>query len=178
MTEIDAARFATLLHVYGRAGDTPAHLAALGGGDTPSRRAALEHLWSAVIHQGTPWTATPPAAVAVAALIGDPRLSGAANADLRANLLGFLAAVAEAGRSSDGLANLDTLASPVGFDVDSALLAALDADDEDAIYADEVLANAVYARAVLGCREITPTLLEAGLVHDRDTCRDLARDSG
>ncbi|MEN3613629.1 hypothetical protein AAH979_29285 [Plantactinospora sp. ZYX-F-223] len=158
MTEIDTARFATLLHAYGRASDTPEHLAALAGGDPAGRRAALEHLWSAVIHQGTPWTATPPAAVAVAALLGDPRLSGAADAELRANLLGFLAAVAEAGRSHP---DLDEFAAPVGVDVDAALAAALDSGDEDELYADEALANALYARAVLGCRDIVPTLLAA-----------------
>lgn len=156
--DIDTGQFAMLLHAYGRASDTPGHLAALAGGDAASVSAALEHLWSAVIHQGTPWTATPPAAVAVAALIGDPRLSGAANAESRANLLGFLAAVAKAGQA---YTDLDDLAPPAGFDVDAALTAALSSGDEDEIFADEVLANAVYARAILGCREIVPTLLAA-----------------
>ncbi|KXK62320.1 hypothetical protein AWW66_08800 [Micromonospora rosaria] len=158
MTDIDTGRFATLLHAYGRATDTPGHLAALAGGDAASRNAALEHLWSAVIHQGTPWTATPPAAAAVAALINDPRLCGAADAALRANLLSFLAAVAESGRSSPELADL---ADPAGVDVDAALVAALDAGDEDEVFADEVLANALYARAVLGCRDVVPTVLDA-----------------
>ncbi|GAA3772020.1 HEAT repeat domain-containing protein [Plantactinospora mayteni] len=158
MTEIDAGEFATLLHAYGRASDTPEHLAALVDADPAGRRAALEHLWSAVIHQGTPWTATPPAAVTVAALLGDPRLSGAADAELRADLLRFLAAVAEAGRSHP---DPDEFAPPAGFDVDAALTAALDSGDEDELYADEVMANALYARAVLGCREIVPTLLTA-----------------
>ncbi|WP_428965721.1 hypothetical protein [Micromonospora fluostatini] len=158
MTDIDSGRFATLLHAYGRATDTPGHLAALADGDTASRNAALGHLWSAVIHQGTPWTATPPAAAAVAALVGDPRLSGAADAALRADLLCFLAAVAESGRSSPELADL---ADPAGVDVDAALVAALDAGDEDEVFADEVLANALYARAVLGCRAVVPTVLDA-----------------
>ncbi|MEU6078496.1 hypothetical protein [Micromonospora sp. NPDC047074] len=159
MTDIHPGQFATLLHAYGWASDTPGHLAALAGDDAAGRRAALEHLWSAVIHQGTPWTATPPAAVAVAALIGDARLSGAADAELRANLLGFLAAVADAGQS--GAAELDDLASPAGIDVDTAVAAALDADDESELFADEVLANALYARAVLGCRDAAPTMLAA-----------------
>lgn len=155
MIDVDAGQYATLFHAYGRASDTPGHLAALAGDDTTTRSAALEHLWSAVIHQGTPWTATPPAAVAVAALIHDPRLSGATKADLRANLLGFLAAVAKAGRSTD---DLD---APAGFDVDAALAAVLGTDAEDEIWADDVLGNALYARALLGCHEVVPTLLSA-----------------
>ncbi|MEJ3749998.1 hypothetical protein WEI85_42890 [Actinomycetes bacterium KLBMP 9797] len=156
MTDVDAGQFATLLHAYGRATDTPAHVAALAGGDAAARSAALEHLWSAVIHQGTPWTATPPVAVAVAALIGDPRLSGAANADLRANLLDFLAAVAEAGQA---YRDLDHLAAPADVDVDAALSALLAAGDEDEVWADEALANALYARAILGCRDVVPAML-------------------
>ncbi|GLH96816.1 hypothetical protein [Phytohabitans aurantiacus] len=152
---MDATQFTTLFHAYGRATDTPGHLAALVGDDTVARSAALEHLWSAVIHQGTPWTATPPVAVAVAALVHDPRLT---DADLRANLLGFLAAVAKAGRSAD---DLDDLAAPDGFDVDAALAAVLGTDAEDEIWADEVLGQALYARALLGCHAVVPTLLGA-----------------
>jgi len=70
VTDIDAGQFSTLLHAYGRADDTAGHLAALIDGDAAGRRAALEHLWSAVIHQATPWTATPPAALAVAEILG------------------------------------------------------------------------------------------------------------
>lgn len=152
---MDATQFTTLFHAYGRATDTPGHLAALLGDDTTARSAALEHLWSAVIHQGTPWTATPPVAVAVAALVHDPRLT---DADLRANLLGFLAAVAKAGRSAG---DLDDLAAPDGFDVDAALAAVLGTDAEDEIWADEVLGQALYARALLGCHAVVPTLLGA-----------------
>jgi hypothetical protein len=43
---------------------------------TPARstgvRAALDHLWSTIIHQGTPWTATAPAALVVADFLDDP----------------------------------------------------------------------------------------------------------
>lgn len=153
--DIDAAQFGNLLHAYGRSTDTPAHLAALAGADPDARRAALEHLWSAVIHQGTPWTATPPAAVVVAELLAGPLLT---DAELRADLLGFLAAVAEAGWVYE---NLDELAPPAGFDFDSALTAALDSGDEEELYGDEIMANALYGRAVGGCRAAVPALLPA-----------------
>jgi hypothetical protein len=58
-----------------RATDTPAYLRALVSGDTTAQQAALDHLWAAVIHQGTPWTVTPMAALVVAGLLADPALS-------------------------------------------------------------------------------------------------------
>ncbi len=156
MTETDAGQFAMLHHAYGRATDTPRHLAALAGDDATARDEALSHLWSAIIHQGTPWTATPPAAIAVAALVGDPRLGGAAHAELRANLLTFLAAVGQAALAHS---DLGELAPPEGFDVEAALAAALSSDDELEIFGDEILGNVVYARAIQGCRDVCPTLL-------------------
>ena len=147
--------FDGLMHAYGAATDTAGHLAALTGDDTAAREAALGHLWSAIIHQGTPWTATPPAALEVAALIGDPRIT---DPELRADLLKFLAAVAEAARSvSDD--DLAAMAAPPGLDVDAVLA---QGDDED-IWEDVAITDALYARAVLGCREIVPTLLAAAI---------------
>ncbi|MEV8517069.1 hypothetical protein [Dactylosporangium sp. NPDC051484] len=157
----DHARFGSLLHAYGRADDTPGHLAALAGGDPQARDAALGHLWSAVMHQGTPWTVTPPAAAAVAALLADPRPAAPLDAGLRSNLLSFLAAVAESAQPGFDAAELAAMAHPPGRDVDAAL-AAGEADDEE-IWADEELANALYARALLGCREVVPTLLAAAV---------------
>ncbi|MFD0585491.1 hypothetical protein [Dactylosporangium darangshiense] len=161
MFVVDALQFATLFHPCGRAVDTPGHLVALADGGAESRREALRHLRGEVLHQGTPLTATPPAAVAVAALIGDPRLAGAANADLRAGLLSFLAAVAEAGRSYTD-AELDDLAVSAGFEVDAALATVLESSGDYAeVYAGVPLANALFRRAVLGCREVVPVLLAA-----------------
>ena len=88
----------------------------------------MEHLWSAVIHQGTRGTATPPAALAVASLFADPRLSGE-QAELRANLLEFLAAVARACEQEEK-ARLDSWAYPADRDVD-AEVAALAGAGED-----------------------------------------------
>ncbi|MEU7752529.1 hypothetical protein AB0B57_31925 [Micromonospora sp. NPDC049101] len=142
--------YAALLHAYGLAGDTPGHLAALAGDDPAARARAIKHLRSAIVHQGTPWTATPPAALDVAALLVDPRVT---DPDLRAELLNFLAAVAEAGSSTDR-----DLPEP-DFDVDAALAEALRDGDEEGIWEDGRLQGALYVRAVLGCRQIVPTLL-------------------
>ncbi|MEU8285422.1 hypothetical protein AB0C01_13880 [Micromonospora sp. NPDC048905] len=142
--------YAALLHAYGPAVDTPGHLAALAGDDPTARATALKHLWSAIIHQGTPWTATPPVALHVAALLADPRVT---DPGLRAELLNFLAAVAEAGSSTDR-----DLPEP-DFDVDAALAQALADGDEEGIWEDGRLQGALYVRAVLGCRQIVPALL-------------------
>ncbi|MEU7587751.1 hypothetical protein AB0A95_15795 [Micromonospora sp. NPDC049230] len=142
--------YAALLHAYGLAADTPGHLAALAGDDPAARARAITHLRSAIVHQGTPWTATPPAALDVAALLADPRVT---DPGLRAELLTFLAAVAEAGSSTDR-----DLPEP-DFDVDAALADALRDGGEEGIWEDGRLQGALYVRAVLGCRQILPTLL-------------------
>ncbi|BAL91080.1 hypothetical protein AMIS_58600 [Actinoplanes missouriensis 431] len=134
MTPIDAGRFAGLLHAYGQATDTPAHLDALAGGDPAALDAAVHHLWSAIIHQGTPWTATAPAALVVAALVGDSWMSGPARAGLRADLLGFLAEVAEAGMPFPELTDLEP---PPGFDLDAVVAQAV-AEDEDRAASDRL----------------------------------------
>ncbi|ATE53278.1 MULTISPECIES: hypothetical protein [Actinosynnema] len=67
--------WSTLFHAYGSASDTPEHLRALvDGGDI---RAALDHLSSAVVHQGTVWSATPPALAVVGAVLAQGDLSQA-----------------------------------------------------------------------------------------------------
>ncbi|MEV1155869.1 hypothetical protein AB0J27_10730 [Micromonospora chokoriensis] len=73
-------------HAYGRAIDTPGHLAALEFGDAEAREAALNHLDMAVLHQGFPETATAPAVRAVTALLAE----GRAHPDTLESLLEFL----------------------------------------------------------------------------------------
>jgi len=151
--------FESLFHAYGPALDTPGHLAALRDGDEAAREEALEHLWSAVIHQGTPWPATPPAALAVAELLGDSSLDGQEHAGLRASLLRFLAEVVQAYRpeEADWLA---ALANPPGREVDGEIAALLAAGDEELIWEDNVLGDAMCARAALGCLGVAPRVLE------------------
>ncbi|WP_433087966.1 hypothetical protein ACQP1P_18755 [Dactylosporangium sp. CA-052675] len=143
--------YGMLLHAYSRAEDTPGHLAALTGDDEAARGAAMRHLWGAVIHQGTPWIATPPAAATVAEI-----LPGVPDPALRANLLNFLAAVAEAAQPA-----LDLTGFAAWEDVEAAVTAAIEEDDDEAIYGDELLGNAVYARAIAGCRAVVPAILAA-----------------
>ncbi|MFI7578225.1 hypothetical protein [Micromonospora sp. NPDC049497] len=73
-------------HAYGRATDTPGHLAALEFGDAEAREAALDHLDMVVLHQGFPETATAPAVRAVTALLAE----GQAHPDTVDSLVEFL----------------------------------------------------------------------------------------
>lgn len=94
LAALENTDWSRLNHAYGRATDTPGHLRALLHDDPAARKAAMEHLWSAVIHQGTPWTATGPAALVVAGLLADERID--LGEPIRVDLLSFLVSVAEA----------------------------------------------------------------------------------
>src|SRR5207253_670743 len=91
---LENTNWSRLHHAYGRATDTPGNLRALLLEDPESRHKAMQHLWSAIIHQGTPWTATEPAALVVAGLLSDPRMDR--GEPIRSYLLEFLGSVAEA----------------------------------------------------------------------------------
>ena len=90
---IAATNWRSVFHAYGRADDTPGHLRALVGDDARAFDDALAHLGNDVLHQGTPWSATPPVVRVVVGLIlagalppGSPRLEG---------VVGFLAGIAD-----------------------------------------------------------------------------------
>jgi hypothetical protein len=156
LAALEKTDWSRLHHAYGRATDTPDHLRALLGEDAESRKKALSHLWSAVIHQGTPWTATGPVALVVAGLLLDERMDREGE-PIRANLLSFLVSVAAvAAQPGWGPEELERLAS---FDIDPLL----DSADDEARYGNEDAANAFYARAILGCVQVAPVLLEVML---------------
>ncbi|WP_068900882.1 hypothetical protein [Planomonospora sphaerica] len=177
MEKIDWSR---LFHAYGMAADTPGHLRALVSEDEAATRDAVAHLEGAVIHQGTPWTVTPPAALVVAGLLGDPRTVRSvaepfavgeepAARPLRAILLDFLAEVAEAAQPDVPEEELRAAAYPHGRERDIADLAARmfaggeeDEDDEDGNDEgdwDEEVADAAIAQAMLELRVIAPALI-------------------
>jgi hypothetical protein len=60
-----------LAHAYGPAEDTPTHLAGLLDPDPETNRKAIDHLWSAILHQGTVYPATAPAVVTVADMLAE-----------------------------------------------------------------------------------------------------------
>ncbi|GAA4135636.1 hypothetical protein [Actinomadura keratinilytica] len=126
VADVDWSR---LFHAYGAATDTPAQLRALTGEDAAARGHAVDHLWGAVLHQGTPWAVTAPAALVVAGLLADPATGAPiaeGEAPLRATLLHFLGRVAEAGQPELGDDELHAMAFPADVD-ERAVRAAWDA---------------------------------------------------
>jgi hypothetical protein len=166
---LESTDWSRLYHAYGRAIDTPRHLRALFSEDAGAREQALSHLWSAVMHQGTPSTATGPAALVVAGLLSDDRIDQ--DKSIRPNLLAFLAAVAEAPQQA--ACSLRELEQRAQFDLGPFL----DAQEDDALYGNEDAANALFARAVLGCIEAAPVLMESmldGMTHGSPSVRACA----
>ncbi|MEY9212500.1 hypothetical protein NI17_005340 [Thermobifida halotolerans] len=164
-----------LFHAHGAAHDTPAHLRALVHGDGGATGQALDHLWSAVIHQGAPWPATAPAARVVAGVLAEESLSRLAGGPatvapgtrrpLRAALLDFLAAVAEAGRPDIPDDELAAAAFPPGLEqarLDAALEAVLTRDA--GVWREEAeCVGALMSRALVDIRSAAPALLEPAL---------------
>ena len=58
LAALDATDWSKLHHAYGHATDTPDLLRSFWRDDPKGHKSALQHLFSAVIHQGTPWIAT------------------------------------------------------------------------------------------------------------------------
>jgi hypothetical protein len=166
---LDTTDWSRLHHAYGRATDTPGHLRALLQEDPESRNNAMSHLWSAIIHQGTPWSATGPVALVVAGLLSDERIDR--GEPIRANLLEFLVRVAEAPqRAGCSMEELERMAS---FDIEPFL----DSGDDEALYGSEDAASSFYARAILGCIKVAPVLMKVmleGLANPRSRVRACA----
>ncbi|MCA9489200.1 MAG: hypothetical protein KC621_04740 [Myxococcales bacterium] len=142
--ELAAVDWTSLHDAYGPATDAPTHLRALLEGDASAQRAAVSYLDGALLHQGTPFTATPEAARFVGRHLADPRV-----APVRPALVDFLAGVVEAGSTLTD----EELAAMALPDLDERL-----ATLEDPMGEVEV-ADAVYARSVRGCREVGEELV-------------------
>ena len=178
LAALEKTNWSRLHHAYGPATDTPAHLHALLEGNEQARHEAMSHLWSAIIHQGTPWTATGPAALVIAGLLSDERIDrgakasgaepirgeppsaeSAAGESLRADLLSFLVSVAEAAEISG--CSREELEIVASYDLDPFI----DADDEEALFGaeNENASNSFFAHSVLGCIKAVPVLMDVML---------------
>src|SRR6266536_1870914 len=127
--------WSALEHAYGQASETPFHLLALVGDDASARSEAVGYLDAAILHQGTPCSATAPAARVVARLLSDPRTAELVEdvfpwdpepRPLRLALLDFLAGVAEA--CCFGPPHPELLAVAYPADPDEAELQRIDCD--------------------------------------------------
>ena len=166
---LKATVWSRLYHAYGRAIDTPEHLRALLREDSESREKAMEHLWHAVIHQGTAWTATGPAALVVAGLLSDERLDR--GEPVRAELLSFLTHVAKAPKNAE--TSLEELRRMAAFDIGPLI----DSGEDDALYGVDDAGMSFFARSILGCIEAAPELFKVmweNLSHDDPRVRTTA----
>ncbi|MFC4312419.1 hypothetical protein ACFPN2_25270 [Steroidobacter flavus] len=156
LAALEGTDWTRLHHAYGRATDTPDHLRALLGENSEARKEALEHLWTAIIHQGTLFPATAPVARVIAGLLTDARLDRGES--IRPELLAFLAAVPESlERVENDLAVLERQAA---FDLEPFL----DAEDiYEAIFENEDAVNSFGAQATLACIAAAPILMDAML---------------
>lgn len=75
---------------------TPVKLAGLVSGNAGEATVALDHLWNDLLHQGSLYSATPAAALYVAAVLGEPRSRESLTAPHRCKLLEWLAETAYA----------------------------------------------------------------------------------
>ncbi|WP_435111068.1 hypothetical protein [Nocardiopsis synnemataformans] len=131
--------WARTFHAYGSGADAPGHLALLLTGDAHEHGRALDHLHSALLHQGTVYPATVPAALFVAGILDRPELddpsrdpgpeaAGAAPGSLRRVLLDFLAGAAEGALHQNPAGPVPE--PPAGAELDR-VYAALASEDED-----------------------------------------------
>lgn len=157
LAALETTDWKKLYHAYGPATDTPHHLLAFLEDDLEAQSEAIEHLFSAIIHQGTPWTATAPTALVVAGMLTDERIHRSEG--LHANLLSFLVSVAQA---QELLAdeNTEELRRWATFDIDALLVSE---EDYEALFENEDAANSFYARSVLSCIEVAPELMRVML---------------
>ncbi|WP_306366997.1 hypothetical protein [Nocardiopsis sp. CC223A] len=148
-------------HAYGPGTDVPEHLSLLLSDDPADHARALDHLYSAVIHQGTVYSATVPAARYVAGILADPRLDAPVDgAPLRARLLGFLR------HAAGGIAgHLYEPAPPVLDEAErDRIYAAMASDDEDEVidvWEDEAIESLMYHEAGVALRDAAPELYAA-----------------
>ena len=149
---LEQAHWAMLYHAYGPATDTPDHLRALLEGDEEAVGKAMDHLWSAVIHQGTPWTATGTVARVLVGFLSDERLDR--EESLRGGLLRFLAAVAEAPEQAADLGE-EELRRMASLEIDELL-----ETEDEALWEGGEATDSFHARAILGCMEVAPVLME------------------
>jgi hypothetical protein len=61
VSKLSEAEWASWPHAYGKARDTPGHLAALLGDEEDAQAAAAYHFGSAIVHQSTLWLSSPDA---------------------------------------------------------------------------------------------------------------------
>jgi hypothetical protein len=121
---IDVTAWGGLFHAYGSATDTPGHLRAMV--EVRDLDGVVDHLGGAIVHQGTVWTASPPALTVVvnAVLLAYPLYP-------TSFLVSVLAILEEAGSVCDLDLPDERPALPAPAEAATARLAAASADEAE-----------------------------------------------
>jgi hypothetical protein len=156
-----------LFHAYGVAVDTPAHLRALTGDDLAGQLAAVDHLDSAVLHQGTVYTVTPVAVRVVAGLVRDPALRRAGH---QGNLLLPAVLAFLGGAAGSAAAARAGPAGPLPDDAETELFYRRLAAGDERAWESPLVPGALMDGAVAGLRQNAPELIGAvvELVDDQE----------
>jgi hypothetical protein len=137
----DTVAWERLFHAYGAATDTGEILAG-------PLAAAEDHLWSAILHQGTVWPATPPVLTAVADRLAEAPVLG----------LAFIRDVASSVRIGDAAEELRAQVAAADTAAWTAAYVTADEDDQADLWDDEA-GDLVLAEAALDCWDLLPKLV-------------------
>ncbi len=156
-----ATHWGRLFHAYGVADDTPEHLRNLVSARAARRKAALEHLDSAVLHQGTIYSVTPAAVQVVTALLRDPALRQPVHKDTPA-VAPVIAFLGNVGASLNEVPAPDPSPAPSEAELDELILHLRDDEDgEDELGWGSDLISTLMCQAVLALRGMAPAVLDA-----------------
>ncbi|MFI8961241.1 hypothetical protein ACIGO8_03920 [Streptomyces sp. NPDC053493] len=146
--------WSALFHAYGTATDTAEVLAG-------PLEAAGDHLWSAILHQGSVWPATPPVLSSVAGRLAEAPLLG----------LRFVRDVASSVRFGDGAEELRAEVAAAPTREWTAAYVAADEDEQVDLWSDDDgTGDLVLAAAALDCWDLLPELVDpvAAFLDDPD----------
>lgn len=139
---VDDVDWSRLFHAYGVATDTAGRLRELRSDDEDTFAEALDHLYGAVLHQGTVYPATPPALRVVVGLLRDGAVRD--RPGRLSALLGWIDAVGESASWHEDLWAPDA-AEPSEAEVAAFYLAM--ADDDESVWSSE-LGEHLWSRGV------------------------------
>lgn len=147
---LEETSWAKLSHAYGPATDTPGHLRALVKGSADERKAADNHLFSAIMHQGTPWAATSSVVLVIMAILRDGAVVGQIRPS-RDGMLAFLTEVEDCLNqlSEDDWRNVERMAGAIPEDFQHI-------GEWDAVEGSAELADGYFAYAGLALRRLWP----------------------
>ena len=176
--QVDDVNWSRLFHAYGVASDTSPHLHALVSDDDAAFGAAVDHLFGAVLHQGTVYPATVPSLQVVAGMLHHQAMRRH-DEDGRSRLAALLEWIDAVGDSASW--HEDTRASdaaePTHEDID-AFYRAMAEDDESVWESD--LNHYLWARSIAelpaACGEALAPV-SAFLTDEDETVRSAALDA-